>query len=352
MTFRRLIYLIIAPVALWMLTACQSDVDEPEVGENAMIFTPEIASRAALISQNNLTGSPFAVFGDMLPISDTDNSHLVKIHNATEVRYDGSQWTYDETSFWIPGYQHSFIALYPANAPGYSDMTYADSQVKFTYSYPLDDYRRASDLLIASHRRNYYEGATTSPVTFRFGHILSNYNIRVSYVDPSITADKMVVTGVTFKDIPTKATFAVTPAPLAGGSSMTSDYVYDSSTMDAWTVDARGDLEIKFTGDDVREISKDGEKYPLFTDSDALMLLPNKASDQKTPVPTQMILYYTTFETPEGQPRTAEITIPDGWSSGRNYTLSLTINKGAVKFSIEVTDWQPGSSTSTTVPRK
>lgn len=351
MMFRRLIFFILTPVALWMLTACQSADDEPKASSHEVVFTPEIASRATPITNNTITDSPFTVFGDMIRIDSPADNHPIKIYNATEVRYEGGQWTYDTPAYWIPDYQHSFVALYPASASCLSDFDYSDSQLSFTYTYPLGNYKNANDVLTATHRRNYFNGEAEA-VRFNFGHILSNINVKVTYTDPTVPAN-LNITGITFMNIPAKATYALKPSSLSGGGQSTYDTDVVGET-GGWTIKERGNLEIKFTGDDVKIIPNDrNAETPLFSNSDALLLLPNQAlPNQESPVTTQIALSYTTYEKPEGIKRNVTAIIPNGWSPGRNFVLLLTITKGYVQFSVTVKEWKDGESKDTTVPRK
>ncbi len=335
--------------AIWLLAACQSGVDEPEVSAGMITFATEEASRSNTATNSSITDLPICVYGDMFRRDDSAETTLHSTFDATELRYDTSngQWTYDRPQYWFPGYQYSFVAFCPANTSNLSSINYQNSQLQFTYNYPVSDYRKADDLLVTAHRRNYIEG-TDGTVIFQFSHILSNISIQVEYVDPTGEALPLVINSITLRRIPVKADYSIVPATLSPNGWMTSDFNHLPGTVDGWTLTDRGDLTIQFPdkGSDARTIPSDDSYHSLFSADKPLLLLPNPEEA------TAMTISYTTFENNLIKSKTDELTIPISWLPGAKYNLSLRISNRTTIFGVTVTDWKEGTTTDTTVPRK
>lgn len=335
----------------WLITGCESQDPEITLPGNAMEFDIADLSRTTVTSTHNITEAPFIVFGEM---TFMENGNRTVIFNGSPVTFDPStdKWTYTGTpQYWFPQHDHSFVALYPANPTCISPLQYSDSHLQFTYTQP-SEYNKATDMLIATHRRKYIEG-NADAVHFSFGHILSNLSINVSYVAPDVADPYIKLTGLTFKNIPTSATYGITPEPLTGNSDMTSYCNFDEGSFYGWTIKDRDDLKIEFpeNGQDAKKIPANNPPYPLFSTDDTLLLVPNPGTN------TEMEVSYTLYEQfgSESHPETATVSIPKAWKPGLTYILSLTIDKtkNKVKFSVEVAEWQRTEPViDTTVPRK
>lgn len=336
--------------AAWLMTACQSGTDEP-VGSDEMVFTTEGTTRATLVDYATLFATPFAVYGDMYTLTpDADSRHL-PVYDGTEVRYDTwkRQWTYDEPRYWFPGFQYSMVALQPAASTSLSDIQYADNKLDFTYTQPAD-YTHADDLLVATHRRH-YTGGKTEAVNLKFHHILSNLSVAVSYLDASASKDaRLIVTGLAFKNVSIRGTYSVVPAQVSGGGVMTSDWTYGNGTADGWQITGKGDVELRFPaeGPGSHNNANDETPRPLFSATDALLLLPNPEAG------TEVVLTYVVDDGKGviGSPQTATATLPRGWEAGKNCSLALSIKGTKVNVRFEVAEWETGGSTDMTVPRK
>lgn len=340
MILSRLKRLVLVPAVMSGLTACQSGADEPDGSGHGkeMVFTTEVLSRAAVTTSDNIISKPFAVYGDL------NHGSLIVMFDGMHVTYSGNQWVYANTQYWFPGFQYSFVALHPADTQWVSDILYANSNLKFTYSQPAN-YKDASDLLVSAHRRD-YAGGDTDAVCFSFSHILTNVNVLVSYNAPSTGTTSITIDDLTFRNIPLKSTYAIEPAPLAAGSSMTSDWVNDEGSLKGWTVNSEGSLEITFAADEPRVVQANKGSFPLFSSDDPLLLLPNPYNPS---LPAELEFNYTTNT---GKTETVSAIIPKGWNPGTSLTLSLEIGEGMVQFSVTVDDWKDGTTTNTTVPRK
>ncbi len=347
MMFRRLKYTMLVSAAAGLLTACQSGKDEPRSTGNQVVFTTEVVSRSSVTGNSNITDHPFVVYGDMINMEGGPDHKILPVLNGDKVSYNAStgQWTYDEPRFWFPGFQHSFVALHPANSTHLSTPRYIDSELSFTYTQPLE-YTAAPDLLVSAHRRNYTDGKTDA-VRFGFSHILTNVNVEVIYNGSSTDPTHITIDDITLRNIPVSSTYAITPAQILNDySSMTTDWVNPDGSQYGWTVGKRGDLVITFPAAAPREIQSNGPGRKLFTDRDALLLLPNPDDPDMR---AELEMNYTASD---GEKNTVTAVIPVGWDPATAINLLVSIDNGKVQFSFTVEDWKDGSTTNTTVPRK
>ncbi len=329
-----------------LVASCGSQEHEPADSTPSRVMEFDVAplSRANSTTSQSLYQKPFTVFSDW--------KRDVVIHDGffnERVVYKESAggWTHTNTQYWWPDFEHSFVAVHPFDEDGtlYHNQQYSNHILSFDVRMP-DDYAQATDILVATHRRNFIDG-NSDPVCFEFNHILSNFNIQVAYTNPTPGAVPLTVNSIVFKDIPLESTYSIAPARLTGNSTMTADFAFDPDTFEGWTIKRTGDFTVNFpkTGSDVRNIPPDNKPHQLFSAADALMLLPNPAAAK------EMIVNYTTYDSAGSHDIADKFNIPQGWHPGYNYTLSLTITSSKVLFSIEVTEWKTGKTTNTTVPR-
>lgn len=329
-----------------LLGACTSQEPQREAGSSTMVFSVEPLSRSTLTGDDNIYSSPFAVYSDMMSLNPTDESDYIAILNNTEVTFESryNQWTYENPQYWFPGFQYAFVAHHPAKAQCIRSVEYKNNGMKLRYIQP-SNYKSAPDLLIATHRRDYFDGEA-EPVSFTFSHILTNVNILFTYKGSSSGPKSLKINELNFLNIPSEAIYGITPAPITGSSHMTSDWVNDEGSHMGWTVTKRGDLKIRFSENEPRVVEANKGAFPLFSDSDVLLLLPDPADPDE---PVELEIVYTTEA---GDQETISTVIPRGWDPATNLTLSLKMDNGAVQFSVSVEDWKAGISSNTTVPRK
>ncbi len=343
--FRHIILLLILSA---LAASCETQEQEPVAAPTpgcAMEFDVEPLSRASLTTAKNLYAAPFAVYSDWSKTEDI-------FHNGffgERVAYDAStgSWKHENTQYWWPDFEHSFVAVHPHEAANtIRELKYAENTLSMIVIMP-SNYTDAVDILTATHRRNYIDG-NSSPVVFKFDHILSNFNIRVSYTNPAEDAAPLFVNSISFEDVPTQATYRLTPAPLTGSSTMTSDYVLDPDSYDGWLNQRNGTVSLTFreARDSKRTIPADGKPHDLFSADDALLMIPNPDA------PTDMIITYTTADSAGEHQKSERLSIPQGWHAGMSYTLSLSITEGKIEFSISVAEWEETDPINTIVPRK
>ncbi|MDE7475371.1 MAG: fimbrillin family protein, partial [Duncaniella sp.] len=168
-----------------MMVSCSSADSEPQcAGSEELVFVTAEPSRAAVTTTANLTAKPFTVYGDVC-LANGEGS-LTELMNGRQATFTSGKWNYGTTLYWFPNHIHSFVALHPIEAINktrtVTDVNYDDGRLSFSYTHP-SDYKNASDLLIATHRRRYDQelGKTVEPVSFTFEHILSVLDIRIKY---------------------------------------------------------------------------------------------------------------------------------------------------------------------------
>lgn len=329
-------HIILLMSAGWLLSSCASDASDGwDIAQRSeMQFAVSSVSRASVATNINTLGSKFAIYGDM-KFKDND---LITIFDNTIVKYGvNNQWGYSDTQYWFPKHEHSFVAIYPADATGISDTKYYNSQLSFTYIFP-DNYKFAQDLMVATHRRIYEENLSSlaAPVTLRFWHIMSRVNFQVKNDG---AADIVRVTKIEMEGVDRAGTFAIAPATLSSGSVQTDDYTY------SWT-------DISNSGTITADISVDvpeDEERPLFPDDNAMFAVP-QPDNKNILVKITYTLYDANAELEELI--LTAITPIGGWEPGKIYTYSATISEitKEIYLTVSVKDWHPDKTLDIPVP--
>ncbi|MDE6395314.1 MAG: hypothetical protein K2K77_08235, partial [Duncaniella sp.] len=87
----RLKYYFVPLLAGGLLAACSSSDDEPDTSSCEMKFDISSVSRSAVTTVDNITDTPFALFGDMIPtLAADDPSVRTVIYDNTPVTYINS----------------------------------------------------------------------------------------------------------------------------------------------------------------------------------------------------------------------------------------------------------------------
>lgn len=358
------IYHSILIIAAAGATACssESNAPEPAVEAQELSFQANTDTRASVVTTMN---TPFEVYGEFATTGDPAASHT-QLFNATPVSLSGGKWTYGTPEYWMPGNTYSFIALHPApkdgaGVTGLTNKAYnIDSQqLSFTYTLP-DNYTDATDLLAATHRRQYNLGPTpTTPVSLNFTHLLARLNF-IARVDVSAD-DPVTIYSLTLQNVGTKGTYTIKPAGLVSGTE-TDDYE------GGWTVEAPSGeeanptrlFEISGEGNDCLPQSDltitPGLSRPLFRPyavaaadaadekdhpANPLFILPQEVNPK-----TEMVIEYRVGNSELIQATANLYSITVGahrgiWEKGKSYTYSFTL--GADEFIIysqpTVEDW-------------
>lgn len=328
------IYIFLISLAGCLLSACSSDeADHPDSGNRTeMSFDTSFQTRASVTTDIDR----FAVYGDMK--SPGENSIPVALFNYAEVLLKDGKWVYDNTQYWAPKREHSFVAISPltmldaANTPRYSN-----SHFYFEYAIPaaggnLSSNGDVTDILIATHRRYYDNTANPTAgqgkVTFKFGHILSLINFSAAFSDNIMSSDAYVqIHKLEFSGVTTKAGFDIVPAPRLTNT-QTDDRVMEVTGQET------GNIAISFPTP-VR-VNNIAANVSLFADKDAVIMLPQTfaaASEAK------INISYTI----SGDPSMRQASMPLKnlrWESGNSYVYKFTIERTGVKFNdCEINPW-------------
>ncbi|MDE6690277.1 MAG: fimbrillin family protein, partial [Prevotella sp.] len=300
-------------MAVCSIASCTSDAPDSGIvsSDSEMRFTISDVTRASITTSNNITSKPFVVYGDMRSSQKDSTNPLFVIFNGTKVEYQDNNWNYESTQYWFPGYEYSFVTIYPEPVfAGLEEPQYSNSQLSFKYTLP-DDFTDTSDLLATTHRRKYIDREQTpaTPVSFKFFHIMSRLNFSLEY---NGAADQITITKVELEGVNKTGTFTIIPAPLLSGSEQTDDYTF------SWT-----DISDKSTlTTDVGIDVADGETRPLFPDDNALLVIPQP--DNKDII---MKITYTFGNNTEAEEQTLTAQTPiGGWETGKIYSYFLTVN--------------------------
>lgn len=321
-------------VCVLCLTSCSSDPESQALNLVELKFDLQNISRANITNNDNFKLQSFRVFGDKKLVGSTSSPSTV-VFNGDEVKYNSSTngWEYSNTQYWFPKHEYSFVAVHPATvlseaaAPQYSD-----SRLSFTYTLPSDN-KSATDILIATHRRECGEdkSGTTGPVRFKFSHILSLLNIAASLDDSAMGEDEFLqFSKLELAGFNNKATLNVASAPLQTNGQT------DDSVVEVTNQGGESNLTIGFSPS--IKVTNHGESVSFFNDDDAFIMLPQTfAADSNA----RFILTYTV----NGGTQERQVTVPlknIKWESGKSYAykITLTIDKLELKVETTITDWE------------
>lgn len=337
--FSKLRHINIILISGCLLASCTSDApDIPKDPQGSEIhFTTIGGTRAAIASDLRTEGSKFALFGDMKLVSDNSSDIVLhELFNNTDVTFKGDKWSYDNLQYWFPGFEYSFVAIYPAGASGMSDTEYLNSKLSFRYNLP-DNYQAISDLMVATHRR-LFDGLSesASPVHLNFVHIMSGIDFKVKNDN---AADILRVTKIELKGIDRRGSFSIIPASLLTSGDRTVDYT------SSWTdISNRGDLNAGLKVD-----IAENEVGSLFPETDALLVVPQP--DNKGVI---MVISYELWDDGKKfEEHTLTATTPiGGWKAGKTYTYSMVVSEitKEIELTVKVKDWHPEQNKGITVP--
>lgn len=332
------IYHSILIIAAAGATACssESNAPEPAVEAQELSFQANTDTRASVVTTMN---TPFEVYGEFATTGDPAASHT-QLFNATPVSLSGGKWTYGTPEYWMPGNTYSFIALHPAGTgvTGLTEKAYnIDSQqLSFTYTLP-DNYTDATDLLAATHRRQYNLGPTpTTPVSLNFTHLLARLNFTVQ-VKASATQDgAIIIDNFSLHNIHTGAKYTLSPASLTGSSKETDDYTGEWTDHTPLPVSGNTIFEIK--NPDPNGIDP-GSSHSFFGNTNALLVIP-----QDIPEEIEVsIAYHNNSKNETATAKLYPVTLTHSgiWEPGKSYTYTFAIGIDTdITFSTPtVDDW-------------
>lgn len=331
--YLKLTYLL--PAIVLLASSCNSDAtDDINPSERA-----ELSFNVSTLSRGSVTTSisQFLVYGDTKPLSP-ENSTPIIVFNKTNVEYKNDSWWYDGTQYWIPNYEHSFVAVCPgAIFENDNEPRYLNSELAFEYSMPVSNGILSSnddvaDILIATHRRLYQNAgsgaALNNQVTLKFRHLLSLINLAPAFHDNNLNSDDYIlIHKLELSGVKTKAQFNILPAPRLSNN-QTDDMTVDVAPQD------EADITIEFSSP--VKIENNATNVSLFANDDALIMMPQEfAADSDA----EITLFYTI--TGDDTLRQGSISLTNlKWESGKSYFYKFTIERIGLRFdSCEINPW-------------
>ena len=341
-----------------MLSCSSEDSESPSEGAEELVFVTAEKSRAVESTTANLTSKPFALYGDVCLASG--ESDLTVLMNGMQATYSGAskKWDYGTALYWFPNHSHSFVALHPIEAVNSTrtvkDVKYSDGTLSFNYTHP-DNYKNASDLLVATHRRQYQQvgGVTEKPVSFTFEHILSVLDIRIKYNEEQAYNNwnnRIVITEVVLDGINVSGSYKVRPDDLTAANARTGtdDHAESGwSNLVSGSRTFRGDVyNVWNTGHMNQYGVNPGEFKPVFKNTDALVVLPKAAGDVKLTITFQLYVNGT-----YAADHTLSTVLENvEWKAGQKITYDLRVSVGEIlQGGCSVEDWNKISGLTETI---
>ena len=332
-------YMVCCACALaGLMVSCSSEDSEPTYpASEELVFVTAQQTRTAVSTTANLTAKPFALYGDLRLANG--EGELSVLMNGREARYTSGKWNYGSTLYWFPNHIHSFIALHPSEAVTttrtVTGIEYNDGQMSLTYTHP-DNYRNASDLLVATHRRQYIQelGKTAKPISFTFEHILAVLDIRIKYYEElaySNWNNRIEVTEIVLDGINVSGSYSVRPDDLNTSNANSGT---DGHNVNGWRNLKSGSRS--FRGDTYNEWNTGhiNGRYdtqfdvfkPVFKNNDALTVLPKDAGDVKLTMTFRLYVNgtYAADHTLSTVLENAE------WKAGQKITYNLQVSVGEI----------------------
>lgn len=317
-----------------LASSCNSDTpDNQEVSKGTEVtFAVSGQTRAS----GTVSFNKFAVYGD-IKHPDDDITNPVILFNKTVVEYINDSWSYEGTQYWLPKYEHSFVAITPLSVlEADNNPQYLNSKLSFIYTIPTTDNNKSSDprnitdILAATHRRLYNDNDIVTTTTFQFGHIMSRINLAPALDDNVMNNDEFIaIHKIELSGLKTKAKFNIIPASRQSNSQT------DDRVINVTDQELSGNFTIELPKP--VKVANNRENISLFGDNDAIIMIPQTfAADSDA----QFILSYTI----NNESAVHQIVLPlagKQWETGKSYTYKFTFSrKGLHSESTTIADWE------------
>ncbi len=337
-----------------LATACSNDEVVNVAPQSAAIgFKSFIDKATRAVDNDGETLKTLKVWGVTSRDADAEGNGKVdptELFFGTVVTKEGSDWTYTNTQYWIPGNNYSFAAVAPADALGVKVNQDASlNEAGLDIEFDNETAKGGADLLYATASTATGGGVTVGEVVdFTMGHMLS----RVGFKFTNGFTNKG--TSIVVRNV--KITDAVSKAKInkAAGEML-------------WSKDGVGTFGIDFVMDE------NAKAQTASTASEPMYLIPLVA-DATAETPSALSVSYTVTFTldlcnDEGDPFMTyehQAAIPaTAYTNGCSYLFNTTINESnanpaqplqPIEFNVEeVTVWgtdTEGNLPKTTVPTK
>lgn len=151
-------YALIAALSMLIATSCTND-NEPEAARG-IAFQSNVQTRA--VKENFTSGDAFAVWGGY-------DGDATNVFNGETVTFDGANWSYTGTRYWVSGKTYNFYAVYPIG--------YGTCSTDGTITVSDFDTSDNTDLMTAEALG--MNGSNPQTVPFTFRHELAQVQIIV-----------------------------------------------------------------------------------------------------------------------------------------------------------------------------
>lgn len=266
-------YALIAALSMLIATSCTND-NEPEAARG-IAFQSNVQTRA--VKENFISGDAFTVWGGY-------DGDAINVFNGETVTFDGANWSYTGTRYWVSGKTYNFYAVYPT---GYGTCS-TDGTITVLFNF---DASTNTDLMTAEALG--MNGSNPQTVPFTFRHELA----RVSVVVQNESGIAGNATQVSFSDIFTTGT-------LTRSSSTNASWNNTSSTLIS-----RSDISISASGETI-----------LLED---LLLIPQTLSGKTLSVTIAR----------NGTTLAGNLNLSGLWEAGHTYRYVITVQADAITFS-------------------
>lgn len=253
-------------------TSCTND-NEPEAARG-IAFQSNVQTRA--VKENFTSGDAFTVWGGY-------DGDATNVFNGETVTFDGANWSYTGTRYWVSGKMYNFYAVYPTE--------YGTCSTDGTIIVSDFDTSDNTDLMTAEALG--MNGSNPQTVPFTFRHELA----RVSVVVQNESGIAGNATQVSFSDISTTGT-------LTRSSSTNASWNNTSSTLIS-----RSDIPISASGETI-----------LLED---LLLIPQTLSGKTLSVIIDR----------SGTTLAGNLNLSGLWEAGHTYRYVITVQADAITFS-------------------
>ena len=266
-------YALIAALSMLIATSCTND-NEPEAARG-IAFQSNVQTRA--VKENFISEDAFTVWGGY-------GGDAINVFNGETVTFDGANWSYAGTRYWVSGKTYNFYAVYPT---GYGTCS-TDGTITVLFNF---DASTNTDLMTAEALD--MNGSKPQTVPFTFRHELA----RVSVVVQNESGIAGTATQVSFSDISTTGTLT-----------------RSSSTNASWSyTDNRPISESNIS------ISATGETKLL----EDLLLIPQALNGKTLSVTIDR----------SGTTLAGNLNLSGLWKAGHTYRYVITVQADAITFS-------------------
>ncbi|MDE6801601.1 MAG: fimbrillin family protein, partial [Muribaculaceae bacterium] len=234
--------------------------------------------------------------------------------------------------YWFPNHIHSFVALHPIeavnNIRSVTDVKYSEGLLTFNYTHP-QNYRNASDLLVATHRRQYNQemGKSEAPVSFTFEHILSVLDIRIMYYEELAYTNqnnRIEITEIALDGVNVSGSYNVRPDDLTSSNARSGT---DAHKVSGWSKLTSGSISFKgvATGHN-NQYGKSPTFNRVFQNNDALIVLPKDEGDVNLTMTFRLFVNGT-----YAADHTLSTTLENAkWEAGQKIIYDLQVSVGEI----------------------